>query len=31
MPRVNKTGYINAGVLVDLIPTYKKMVPTIKM
>jgi hypothetical protein len=30
-PRVSKIGYINAGVFVDLIPTYKKRVPTIRM
>jgi hypothetical protein len=31
MPRVSKIGYINVGVFVDLIPTYKKSVPTIRM
>jgi hypothetical protein len=31
MPRVSKIGYINAGVFIDLIPTYKNRVPTIKM
>jgi hypothetical protein len=31
MPRVSKIGYMKAGVFVDLIPTYKNSVPTIRM
>jgi hypothetical protein len=31
IPRVSKIGYMNVGVFVDLIPTYKNSVPTIKI
>jgi hypothetical protein len=31
MPNPSKNGYIKAGVFLDLIPTYKKRVPTNKM